>query len=212
MIKAHLFESLVLIVYNDLGDEMINYPNGKSGNIEKNINYAKRGMSLEDDLNDTNQYYLNNDMAAVYKKPTPINIVKVDYKSRSTAKITEAYFQTPSTTDYNGVYKGKYLDFEAKETKSKTSLTLSIFHPHQLKHLQKVIEFGGIAFVIIRFSELSETYLVFADKLLNQINSSDKKSIPYSWFTKNGVLIPYRYQKKVDYLKVIDDYLLEEEQ
>ena len=83
---------------------MINYPNGKKNSNEKTINYANRGMSLEDDLNDTNKYYLQNDIAAVYKKPTPITIVNVEYKSRSTAKITEAYFQVPSTTDYNGVY------------------------------------------------------------------------------------------------------------
>ena len=49
-------------------------------------------------------------------------------------------------------------------------------------------------------------------QLLNKINSSDKKSIPYNWFKENGILIPYRYQKKVDYLKVIDEYILEEQQ
>lgn len=191
---------------------MINYPNGKKNSNEKTINYANRGMSLEDDLNDTNKYYLQNDIAAVYKKPTPITIVNVEYKSRSTAKITEAYFQVPSTTDYNGVYKGKYLDFEAKETKSKTSLVLSIFHPHQLQHLERVVRYGGIGFTIIRFKEYDETYFVKAEVLLNKINSSDKKSIPYNWFKENGILIPYRYQKKVDYLNVIDEYILEEQQ
>lgn len=191
---------------------MINYPNGKKFQSEKNINYARRGMSLEEDLNDTNKYYLETDVAAIYKKPTPVTIVNVDYKSRSTAKITEAYFQTPSTTDYNGVYKGKYLDFEAKETHSKTSLVLSIFHPHQLAHLRRVIKYGGIGFVIIRFSELGETYLVYASDLFEFIDSTSKHSIPYKWFTEKGKMIPYRYQKKVDYLNVIDEYLSEENQ
>ena len=191
---------------------MINYPNGKKFQNEKNINYARRGMSLEEDLNDTNKYYLETDVAAIYKKPTPVTIVNVDYKSRSTAKITEAYFQTPSTTDYNGVYKGRYLDFEAKETRSKTSLVLSIFHPHQLTHLRKVIKYGGIGFVIIRFSELSETYLVFAIDLFEYIDATSKQSIPYKWFKEKGKLIPYRFQKKVDYLNVIDKYLSEEKQ
>ncbi len=191
---------------------MINYPNGKKFQDDKAINYARRGMSLEEDLNDTNKYYLENDIAAIYKKPTPITIVNVDYKSRSTAKITEAYFQVPSTTDYNGVYKGKYLDFEAKETKSKTSLVLSIFHPHQLMHLRRVIRYGGIGFVIIRFSELDQTFLVYASKLFSYIDNTAKQSIPYKWFLENGVMIPYRYQKKVDYLNEIDKYLLEEKQ
>jgi len=189
---------------------MVNYPSGKSFNQNKTINYSRRGMSLEDDLNDTNRYYLDNDIAAIYKKPTPITIVKVDYKSRSTAKITEAYFQTPSTTDYNGVYKGLYLDFEAKETHSDTSLVLSMIHPHQLQHMERVIKYHGTAFLIVRFAGLNETYFVFADKLLDYIKSTTRKSIPHDWFADNGYLIPYQYTIKVDYLKIIDQYVLEE--
>ena len=36
------------------------------------------------------------------------------------AVITEAYFRTPSTTDFNGIFKGRYIDFEAKETSNAT--------------------------------------------------------------------------------------------
>ena len=58
----------------------MNYPNGlhkKSNNV---VNYGNRGMVLEDDLNVTNEYYRENDIAVIYKKPTPIKLVKVDYK------------------------------------------------------------------------------------------------------------------------------------
>ena len=197
--------------YNVSGDQMVNYPDGKVHNAEKTINYGRRGMSLEDDINDTNRYYLDTDRAAVYKKPTPIRITKVDYRSRATAKITEAYFQTPSTTDYNGVYRSLYLDFEAKETHSKTSLVLSMIHPHQLKHMERVIRYGGIAFVIIRFVELDETFFVFASRILRFIadNNNRRKSIPHQWFVDNGIIIPYNYLVKVDYLKVIDSILPE---
>ena len=80
------------------------------------LSHRNRGMTLENDINETNRYYLLNNKAVIYKKPTPVTITKVDYPSRREAVIKEAYFKTPSTTDYNGLYKGKYVDFEAKET------------------------------------------------------------------------------------------------
>jgi len=193
------------IYYNGLGDLMVGYPNKKgSYSASDTTSYSHRGMSLENDLNDTNRYYLDTDRAAVYKKPTPISIVTVDYKSRATAKITEAYFGVPSTTDYNGVYRGRYIDFEAKETHSKTSMALSMIHPHQLEHLRRVIRYGGIAFLIVRFSAYEETYFIDAGKMLKYIETSTAKSIKHSWFKENGVLIPYNYSIKVDYLRVID--------
>ena len=83
----------------------------------KTNKYSNRGMTLEEDINVSNQYYIEIEKAFIYKKPTPIKITKVDYPSRDKAVIKEAFFTVPSTTDYNGIYKGKYIDFEAKETK-----------------------------------------------------------------------------------------------
>ena len=75
----------------------------------KIINNKNRGMSLEQEINETNDYYRLNDIAVINKKATPITVVKcVDNK------ITEAYFSEKSTTDYNGVYNGLYIDFEVK--------------------------------------------------------------------------------------------------
>ena len=104
-----------------------NYPNGKryipkdsetefKGKKQSNPSFSNRGMTLEEDLNETNEYYRERNIAIIHKKPTPVQIVKVDYPKRSAAVIKEAYFKQASTTDYNGVYKGKYIDFEAKET------------------------------------------------------------------------------------------------
>ena len=97
----------------------MNYPNGlKKKNQVSITTHKNRGMTLENELNISNEYYREIDKAYIYKKPTPVQITKVDYPSRDKAMIKEGFFTTPSTTDYNGLYKGYYIDFEAKETKS----------------------------------------------------------------------------------------------
>lgn len=172
-----------------------------------NYKYSNRGMGLESDINSSNEYYLNNDKAVIYKKPTPITINKVNYHSRCDALITEAHFNTPSTTDYNGVYKGRYIDFEAKETKNKTSFPLNNIHAHQIEHIRKIIKMGGIGFVIVRFTTLDETYYLSSDKLLEFIDNESRKSIPIDYFRKKGHLIKHKLRPLIDYLEYVDKYL-----
>lgn len=169
------------------------------------VNYANRGMTLESDLKTTNDFYLINDMAVIYKKPTPITISKVNYPSRLEAVIKEGYFRTPSTTDYNGVYKGKYIDFEAKETKSHSSFPLSNIHKHQIEHLRRIEMHGGIGFLIVRFTTINKTFFLSFEKLNDFLLNSERKSIPLSYFMDNGYLIKDKYNPRVDYLSVIDD-------
>ena len=181
------------------------YPTKKNKNFNNYNTYANRGMNLESDIGITNEYYLNNDIAVIYKKPTPITISKVDYPSRLEAVIKEGYFKTPSTTDYNGIYKGKYIDFEAKETKSKTSFPLYNIHKHQINHLEKIHKHGGIGFLIIRFTVLNKTYLLPIDKLLSFLKNTNRKSIPLEYFEKHSYIIKDKYQPRVDYLEIINE-------
>ena len=160
-------------------------------------------MSLEEDINITNSYYRDNDIAVIYKKPTPITITKVDYPSRREAVIKEAYFKTPSTTDYNGIYKGKYIDFEAKETKLER-FPLQNIHPHQITHLKQIIKHGGIGFFIIRFSKKNETYLLEGNALFEFIEQNKQKSIPISYVQEKGYLLKEKLNPRIDYLKIID--------
>ena len=191
---------------------MVNYPNKKKNNhytsmIEGKHNTAHRGMNLEEDINLTNEYYLSHDIAVIHKKPTPIQIVKVSYPERSSAKIVEAYFRTPSTTDYNGIYKGKYIDFEAKETKSKTSFSLNNIHKHQIDHLIKVKNHGGISFLVIRFTTLNKTFFLETKKLEEFLYNNERKSIPLSYISDNGYLINENYNPRLEYIKIIDKLL-----
>ena len=121
-----------------MGADLFHIHMDEKHSLPKKLSYSNRGKTLEDDLNETNQYYLAHGIAVIHKKPTPIQIVDVHYPKRSAAVIKEAYFKQASTTDYNGVYKGKYIDFEAKETKNCTSFPLKNFHDHQIEHMKHV--------------------------------------------------------------------------
>ncbi|MDY0345429.1 MAG: Holliday junction resolvase RecU [Bacilli bacterium] len=189
---------------------MIRYPGGSSPkpknekvvNKPRVLSSANRGMNLEEDINISNQYYIDKDIAVITKRPTPINVVKVDY-SRG-AIITNAYFEKQSTTDYNGVYRGKYLDFEAKSTKLRTSFPLSNITLHQIQHLKRVLKHGGIAFFVIRFEAFGETFLLDASFVIEAFKGEKRKSIPYHDVKRNGHLIKESYIPRLFYLEVID--------
>ena len=121
----------------------IRYPNGKKFQKkltqppihlaeQKKVQFANRGQSFEEAINQTNDFYLREQLACIHKKPTPVQVVRVEYPARSRAVIREAYYRQASTTDYNGVFQGKYIDFEAKETKNKTCFPLQNIHAHQV--------------------------------------------------------------------------------
>ncbi len=180
----------------------MNYPNSIKKNSNKYKSYSNRGMALEGIINEANNYYLEKDIAIIYKKPTPIGIVK----SVGT-KITDAYFKEQSTLDYNGIYKCKYIEFDAKETKSKTSFSLANIHNHQLIHIKNVINHGGIAFIILYMN--GNYFILDGNKILNFIDNFERKSIPYSYIDDNAHKIHYNYNKGLDYIIGLDK-LLEE--
>ena len=142
----------------------MNYPNGIKKNFKSSnfINYANRGMKLEDDLNITNNYYRDMDV------------------------------------------KGKYVDFEAKETNSLTSFPLNNIHKHQIIHLNNIARHGGIAFIIVRFTMLNETYLLFQSDVQHFLDTQKRKSIPLGYFKECGYLLKDKFNPRVDYLEILD--------
>ena len=194
---------------------MVNYPHKLKAKSSINrpvpgiVNFANRGMSFEKMINESNSYYLSRGLAVIHKKPTPIQIVKVDYPHRSRAKIVEAYFRQASTTDYSGVYKGHYIDFEAKETRQKKSMPMKNFHSHQIEHMEAVLEQKGICFVLPHFSSLRETYLLPASYLI-EFYKIDKggKSMPLTYIQEHGYPIEMQQLPSIPYLEIIEQKLL----
>ena len=179
----------------------MNYPNKKNVTYHKSVNYANRGIYLEGIINDTNEYLLQKNIAVIYKKPTPIGIVKVSYENNKQV-ITKAYFASPSTLDYNGLYKGKYIEFDAKSTESKTSFPLSNIHGHQVEHIRKIINHNGIVFLIIGMND--EFYLLNGTQLIDFIDNNTRKSIPYDYLKDKAYKLEYNYITGLNYLKYVD--------
>lgn len=199
---------------------VFHYPNGhpshyneaskqKMQEKDKSINFANRGMRFEEAINQSNEYYRNRSQAVVHKKPIPLQIVKVDYPRRSAAVIKEAYFKEASTTDYNGVYKGYYLDFEAKETKNKTSFPFKNFHEHQIAHMEQCIKQQGICFVLLWFSSLERCFFLDSKLLIHywRNRKNQKKSLPIAVIEDNAIEIQPKIAPRIPYLEAVDKYL-----
>lgn len=207
-----------MIKANEVEIMTIRYPNGRKYTpvtqeakpikkaTAKDLSFSNRGKSLEDEIDEANSYYLARQLAVIHKKPVPIQIVNVEYPSRSAAVIREAYFKTPSTTDYNGVYKGRYIDFDAKDTKNKTSFPLKNIHPHQMTHMRAAVEHGGICFLLVRFSTLKRYFVIpfsVIDATWNDMENGSRKSIPLETFEKEAIEIKVGYIPQLDYLKAV---------
>lgn len=195
---------------------MINYPNNSKYNNNTNITSNenkftfqannKRGQLLEKLIDNSNDYYQRQKIALIYKKPTPIKIVKTkQIKGQFTKRhqITEAYFEKKSTTDYSGIYKGKYIDFEAKQTKYKSFNLRSNLHEHQIEHLIEVENLGGLSFIFIQFYAVDKIFLIRFSEISNYINEKNSL-IPLAFFEENAYLIKISQNPPLNYLTYID--------
>lgn len=179
----------------------------RSYHHRKGVDFSDRGMTLEQQINESNKYYLAEEIAVVHKKPTPVQIVKVDYPKRSKAVIREAYFRQASTTDYNGVYQGYYLDFEAKETRNKTNFPLKNFHEHQIFHLDECLKQKGICFTIIGFTTLQRYFVTPASFVIKAWQQKNKSSLTLTEIESHSVEIKSGFHPTLPYLKAVDQFI-----
>lgn len=165
--------------------------------------FGNRGMFLENILNDSNTYYNSIERSLIYKKPTPIKVLNVSYPTDRSHLIDKAVYSSISTLDYNGIYRGKYIEFDAKECHSKTSFPLSNLKEHQFEHMKRVIKQGGIAFLIIFMN--NEFFLLKGEDIIEYKNNTDRKSIEFEYLKNHGHKIQESYTPRLKYLDVVDE-------
>ena len=175
------------------------YPNNIKKNYTKLTTYSNRGMDLEYLIEQANEYYIDNDIAYIYKKPTPIGVTKVTYSSKG-KRIQDGFYKTPSTLDFNGLYNGHYIEFDAKATQNKTAFPISNVHEHQIKHIRNIDKHGGIVFLIIMMND--KYFLLMGNTFLNFLKAETRKSIPYDYLKNNAYEIKLGL-KGLDYLTTL---------
>lgn len=149
-----------------------------------------RGSTLEELINNTNEFYRKKKLALVQKIPTPITPVEFD---SSTKRITKAFFEKDSTVDYIGVVQEVPVCFDAKECHSDT-FSLQNIHEHQYNFMKEFEEQGGVSFLIILFSIRNDLYYMPFKELKYFIER-----------TKEG------HAKNFKYNELNDDYFLKSE-
>lgn len=158
--------------------------------------YANRGMVFEEMINYTNAQYERKGIASIRKVSTPWKVI------RKGKRIVDAFPEGPSTVDFMGDWQGKSICFEAKSTKSETSIPLNNFEEHQIEFIRR---WQGIGFALIHFESHDDTFLITKKDLIEKWdlqNKGGRKSIPYEWFTQNAKPVK-RGMFLLDYLAAV---------
>lgn len=156
-----------------------------------------RGSQLEEEINRTNEHYMEMGLALIQKIPTPITPINIDKESRH---ITLAYFEQKSTVDYIGAVQGIPVCFDAKECRE-TTFPLQNIHPHQVDFMERFEAQEGIAFFLIYYTGEGIYYYLpfrhfkpFWDRMQRGGRKSfrfDELDQTYILPRKPGVLVPY---------------------
>jgi len=163
--------------------------------------YGNRGMSFEALIDYSNQIYEQIGRALITKRPTPVKIL-----GRSPKGMVQGYLEKPSTVDYDGVFQGRSINFEAKSTKELNRFDLKNIHDHQVQHLKKCHEHGGISFILVEFRAHNKTFLMQYETLAGYWSRKVRggaKSISFEEFEHTAYEVA-RGRVPVDYLPVVE--------
>ncbi|TDQ35254.1 Holliday junction resolvase RecU [Aureibacillus halotolerans] len=161
---------------------------------------ANRGMPFEHLITVSNDMYHRKGIAVINKRPTPVKVLKV------TGNKLIGHYEAPSTVDYDGVYAGRAICFEAKSVHTDTRFELKNLHAHQVQHLQDCEAQGAVCFLLIEFAVERKVFLCPFSNILFYVMgaaSGGRKSIPRADFDS------FAYEVKsgraaLDYLAVLD--------
>lgn len=162
---------------------------------------ANRGQAFEELLNYTNYQYEKAGVALIHKRPTPMKPL------RRKGFHFLAAFEKKSTVDYDGVYRGRAIYFEAKSTREESRFDLKQIEPHQIEHLEKAEKQGAVCFFLIEFAKSQEVFFVplaTVRHYLLHAQNGGRKSIPREDFDYYAYAVEKTKRAILDYLVYVD--------
>lgn len=166
----------------------------------KNRSYANRGKFLENVIDKANNKYRNVGVADVRKVPTPVKILN------NTGNRITGHLEKATWVDYSGVFKGKAIIFDAKET-GITNLPLDSIHTHQYELLKSWHRKGAIAFLIVYFKLYDKYYLLTFETLRGAWKlreNGGRKSIAYKTFENECIEVKSKDGYTLHYLDALE--------
>lgn len=171
------------------------------------MSQGNRGMAFEMLLNLINQMYTRQKVALINKRPTPVKVLK----SKGT-KVLSGFYEAPSTVDYDGVYRGRAIAFEAKSV-GIDRFDLKNLHQHQLNYLEKVTNMGGISFLLIEFRTTKQVFFVPYSTIKHYVYHASvggRKSIRLEELDVYAFEVRRTKRSTLDYLEWVDKLLKDE--
>ncbi|MBU3830934.1 MAG: Holliday junction resolvase RecU [Candidatus Ureaplasma intestinipullorum] len=139
-------------------------------NINKN-----KGMYLESIINNSIEHYEKNKIALFRKLSIPVKIIEINDNNKIIGKIFKK-----SDVDYYGIYKGKFIAIEAKQT-IEPIFYLHNIQEHQINFLNDINEiYSGFSMLIIYF----KNYNIFYCLPWNNIKNLTKIEVNNNEFEK----------------------------
>ncbi|PEA16749.1 recombinase RecU [Bacillus cereus] len=106
---------------------------------------GNRGMVFEMLINLANEMYQRGGVALINKRPIPVKVLK-----SKGGRVLNGFYESKSTVDYDGVYKGRAIAFETKSKEKPTRFDLKDITQRQWNYLEKEKKMGVICFFIRR--------------------------------------------------------------
>ena len=152
---------------------------------------------LETTINKTIQAYHATNEACLYKRPANFVCLK-----RLPHNHYYGFYKQKSTCDYYGIWKGYYVEFEAKETKQNSFYLVNV-KKHQIEQLKKVAEHQGISFLILSFITEGKYFAFEYEKLANIIEQH--KAIDFQKACSEGIeVLCDPTTKRLDLITIFD--------